>query len=264
MLRLIACDIDGTLMPNGHTALDPEVFPLIHRLIDSGVEFITCSGRQYANQRRLFAPIADEIGYICENGSLTMWKGKVLACDTLDRSKGEALLRYILEQTEFEVLLSTERCCYVQPKRDGYVQHIRDFVGNDTDVVDDLCAVPEEFIKISMYCPNQDLETIQEQMAKVSAPYLTPVAGGNGWVDFLRENSDKGTALETFCRIRGIDRSECIAIGDNENDLAVLGKAGEMWAMRSGHPELKARADRIIDSVPEELERILAERGATR
>ena len=39
MVRLIASDIDGTLIPYGSAALDPALFGLIRRLRDRGVQF---------------------------------------------------------------------------------------------------------------------------------------------------------------------------------------------------------------------------------
>ena len=104
---MIACDIDGTILFQGETRLNDRLFPIIRRLQSCGVEYLSCSGRQYANQRRLFAPVADEISYICENGSLTMHRGQAVGCEVLDRARALELLRFIQQQPECEGLLST-------------------------------------------------------------------------------------------------------------------------------------------------------------
>ena len=59
MIKLIASDIDGTLLPYGQKELNPRLFPLIERLWARGVLFCPASGRQYHSLRRLFAPSAD-------------------------------------------------------------------------------------------------------------------------------------------------------------------------------------------------------------
>ncbi|MDO5547298.1 MAG: HAD family hydrolase [Eubacteriales bacterium] len=259
MLQMIACDIDGTILFDGQKQLDPRLFPLIRRLQACGVEYLSCSGRQYANQRRLFAPIADEISYICENGSLTMHRGEAVACETLDRAKSLDLLNYIQAQPGCEGLLSTQRCCYVKPKEAGYLAHMREYVGNDTEVTPEWEDVPEDFIKISLYCPRGDLLSVQKRMAEFAEPYLTPVLGGYNWIDFLRDGCDKGIALRKYCQLRGIAPEDVIGIGDNENDMALLGTVGEMWAMQSGHPNLIARADRSVHSVVEELDKLVTQ-----
>ena len=79
MIKLIASDVDGTLMQEGERVIPPSLFPLIRSMKEKGIHFAVCSGRQYANLRRLFAPVADDIGYICENGSLVVWQNEVIA-----------------------------------------------------------------------------------------------------------------------------------------------------------------------------------------
>ena len=70
MIRLIACDIDGTLLRGTQREISPAVFREVVRLGKQGVRFCPASGRQYHSLRRLFAPAADELTYLCENGAL--------------------------------------------------------------------------------------------------------------------------------------------------------------------------------------------------
>ena len=73
--KLIASDIDGTLLPRGEIDIPARVFPLLRRLTERGVLFCPASGRQYHSLRRLFAPVADEMYYLCENGSILFGPG---------------------------------------------------------------------------------------------------------------------------------------------------------------------------------------------
>lgn len=54
MIKLIASDIDGTLVKDGTLAIDREYMKVIGRLIDKGIVFVACSGRQYRSERKLF------------------------------------------------------------------------------------------------------------------------------------------------------------------------------------------------------------------
>ena len=67
MIRLIASDLDGTLLHNGAQELSSYTIDLIHRITEKGIHFVAASGRQYDNERRLFADIKDKISYIAEN-----------------------------------------------------------------------------------------------------------------------------------------------------------------------------------------------------
>lgn len=256
MIKLIASDVDGTLMREGERVIPPALFPLIHTMKENGIYFAACSGRQYANLRRLFAPVADDIGYICENGSLVVWQNEVIARETIDRKTGQALMQAILRQPGSEVLLSGVDTCYIQPKQEEYISHMRDHVGNTTTVVEDVCAVTEDFIKISLYRKSGVDAQLAAQFSDF-APYLVPVVGRSTWMDFLRENCDKGTAMDALCAHLDIPREDTIVFGDNENDLPLVGHAGTLYAMADGHPKLIEQADHTTMDVVKEIHRLL-------
>ena len=54
MIKLIASDIDGTLLTNHGQIVPDRTADLIRRLIDKGIYFTAASGRQYSNLRRMF------------------------------------------------------------------------------------------------------------------------------------------------------------------------------------------------------------------
>ena len=50
MIKLIASDIDGTLVPEGSHEISPEYFKVIEDLREIGIRFCACSGRQYPSR----------------------------------------------------------------------------------------------------------------------------------------------------------------------------------------------------------------------
>ena len=75
---LVASDLDGTLLPEGQTELPCAVFDEIRRLHDCGVLFCAASGRPLDALRELFAPVADEIGYMSENAAYVCYGRELL------------------------------------------------------------------------------------------------------------------------------------------------------------------------------------------
>ena len=63
MIKLVASDLDGTLLLNGAQSLPEELFPLIKELKELGILFVAASGRQYANMKRMFAPVVDDMAF---------------------------------------------------------------------------------------------------------------------------------------------------------------------------------------------------------
>ena len=66
MIKLIATDIDGTLVKDGSLLIDSEYMSVIDRLIDKGIIFVVCSGRQFSSEFKLFAPIKHKLLYITD------------------------------------------------------------------------------------------------------------------------------------------------------------------------------------------------------
>lgn len=71
MIRLIACDMDGTLLDE-NKRLPRDLFPALDALRAQGVSFAVASGRQYASLRKDFLPVVGHMLFISENGALVM------------------------------------------------------------------------------------------------------------------------------------------------------------------------------------------------
>ena len=258
MIRLVASDIDGTLLRNGAKTISPVLFDQIRRLGERGIRFCPASGRQYSSLRRLFAPVADELSYLCENGAV-VWgpgsPGPVLSKTVMERSRALALCGAILAQPTCEVLISGANTSYLCPKEADIVDHMRYFVGNNVTLLKTPEEVPEDMVKVSAYC-----RTGAVAMAPVLSPGwedFHPAVAGEKWLDFTL--ADKGTGLRSLCAALGVDLSEVMAFGDNDNDLPMLALAGRPYIMEQASPLLTARFSRRCASVESVLETFLAE-----
>ena len=83
MIKVIATDVDGTLVKDGTMHIDPEYMTVIHQLIQKGVHFAVCSGRQFISERKLFAPIKDELLYITDGGTVVRTPKEILKVHTM-------------------------------------------------------------------------------------------------------------------------------------------------------------------------------------
>ena len=67
MIKLIATDIDGTLVKDGTLMINPEYMTVIEQLTQKGILFVVCSGRQFSSEKKLFASIKDIIYFRWRN-----------------------------------------------------------------------------------------------------------------------------------------------------------------------------------------------------
>ena len=254
-LKLIACDLDGTLLLNGAQSLSPVVYDLINNLYQNGILFFAASGRQYTNLQRLFWPVRDQIGYLCENGCISFYRGRMLHKEHMDRRLGRELIQTIQHTEGAEVLVSGVMRCYVQPKDMKFYYHMRDVVKNDVEIVPDILHTSEEYMKVSLY--REGGVSDEAYWKNRFGSRCNVVTGGNDWLDMMPLNVNKAAAMKHILDWLKIMPEECMAIGDNDNDRELLELVGYPAAVKSAKPEIISLAKYQTDTVEHLLQNII-------
>ena len=86
MIKLVASDLDGTLLLNGAQSVEDSMFETIGKLLDRGILFAPASGRQMTSLKRLFAPVADCCIFLCENGGVIYKDEQCIAKNPMPRA----------------------------------------------------------------------------------------------------------------------------------------------------------------------------------
>jgi len=247
IVRALASDLDGTLLLDDAQELDGDVFDLVRELTERGTLFVAASGRQYANLRRLFAPVKDQIAYVCENGCLTFYRGEMVSRELMDRDLGRALIEDMLATEGTEVLVSGQRTSYILAGHRAFLHQMRDVVKNDVTPVDDLFDIDEPYFKISIFEPEglRDEDVWQRRYGDL----CTVVTGGAQWLDMMPKGVGKETGLLKLLAHVGVSPENTVMIGDNDNDVGALRACGYPVAMRSGRPSAKEVAREQVDLV---------------
>ena len=153
MIKLIASDLDGTLLLNGAQDLPEEMFDLIPRLKKAGILFAAASGRQYANMRRLFAPVVSDMAFICENGALVVKDDKILYQETFDSNLMKDIIQAVNEKEGAEYSCSTKDFYYIQPKTEEYYNLLKNVVKCDCKVIKGVEEITLPCLKMAVYEP---------------------------------------------------------------------------------------------------------------
>lgn len=257
MIKLVASDLDGTLLQNGAQSLTDVQIDSIKRLIDKGIIFVAASGRQYPNLQRLFAPVKDDIAYICENGALVMYKGEVLHKTNIERKLGEEILMDIYNRDGCEILLSGMNTSYLQPKTEAYVDRMANIVKNNVTVVEDILSVKEDYLKISVY-EKEGIHKSEDYFQNKWNSKVTVVTSGNEWLDMITLDTNKGNAIKVLQDKLNISFEESAALGDNYNDIEMLDAVNYSFAMTTAKPDIIKASKYTSDTVESVLEKIIA------
>ena len=204
MIKLIASDLDGTLLQNEAQELTPRAIELIRALTQKGVHFVAASGRQYANERLLFHEIKDDISYIAENGSLCIHQGKVISRGLIEDDLAYRILRELKKEPGFEIVVSREDTCLIENNNSQFANHIVNVMHNTTEIVDDLLTVKGPFLKIAFanMTSRRTTDCLKELQEKFSSEIkvVDPNVSGSDNFDFRRNFHPKSklSLPETF------------------------------------------------------------------
>lgn len=212
MIKMIASDLDGTLIPEGTQEMEPGFFEVLSELLDRGYQFYVATGRQYANVRRLFDAYADRIGFVCENGALAMAQEQQQYILEVPHEKAITIAEDIMSFPETDICLSGVKACYIQPRSDWFEDQMVNVLRNKTKMFQELSEIDDQIVKIAMYIYDfpKHADRIRALLNEKYGDFADFVWGGNDWAGYDPEELWKRTgAAGNFERKRmeagGID-----------------------------------------------------------
>ncbi|MBR0417838.1 MAG: HAD family phosphatase [Erysipelotrichaceae bacterium] len=257
MYRVMACDLDGTLLKDDKT-ISKENIEALKLMTDKGVIFLPSTGRTH---RELPAPLRDlpflHYALCCNGGAVYDYKeDKYIYEDAIPYDLALEILEYVKAMPVYETVVTNGRriargeengeiCDYVKKVA------VKDILFNFTGAPDVKKAFAEKHQgaqKLLLYLKEgADKESVQSDLRQ-RFPQLSVSSSGPKFIEVNTKGVDKGKALTRFCQLMEIPIEESIAFGDAENDLSMLKASGKAVVMANGTPEAKACADLICPS----------------
>ena len=248
-IQLVAIDIDGTLL-NSKREITPEVFSAIQDAKAAGVKIIIATGRPIAGVQKLLKELnlnQPDNYVITFNGGLVQ-----------ETSTGQELIKETLAYDDYLdiELLSRKLGVHMHAiTKDGIYTANRN-IGKYTIYESSLVNMPvfyrtpEEMLnKEIVKCMFIDEpEILDVTIKKIPAEFYERYSINKSapfYLELLKKNVDKGSAITHLAEKLGLTKDETMAIGDEENDRAMLEVVGNPVVMENGNPELKKIAKYI-------------------
>lgn len=247
MIKLIATDVDGTLVKDSSREAPDEIIEAIRRLTDQGIYFAIASGRQYGSIRRMFERAQRNLLFIAENGAHIIRNGETLSCTKMKREFVNGIMADLrsLYGQECHVVASTSKGCFLETKDTSFVRMMTENYRNDVQLTDDILGEDVDFIKLCVYHKGS--------VRKIGENFLIPkwkdkvkaCMAGEEWVDFMDFSVDKGNALRVLQQELGILPEETMVFGDNENDIGLMKAAVHSYAVDNAKEVVKQAAAHV-------------------
>ena len=253
MVKFICTDVDGTLVPDGGHDLNPEYFSQIRRLKKMGILFAAVSGRSYSSLEKLFAPVIQDILFICDNGARTIFQNNLIACHTIRRDLADEITRDIEAILGCTTYISGVKSGYVKKDAHELYQWLTDGYQLDITQVDRMpedIPAGERILGVEMYHPTAAEELANQGLYQKWHGHreLQVVCSGRQWMNFTPLSADKGIAVSEYQNRHGIQPADTMAFGDNLNDAGMLLRADQSYAIGNARKEIKGLARFVTDT----------------
>lgn len=261
MIKLVASDLDGTLLLNGAQQLPQEIFSIIKKLKKLGILFVAASGRQYANMKLLFEPVWREMAFICENGAIAVQDDTLLYSDVFDPKLVQEIVRTVYNRDGAEFSCSTKDYYYIRPKTESYVKLMTETVKTNCKIINDFSEITEPCIKLAVYESSGMTEEAIRFWRERFSDKCTVVTSGNAWLDFIPFGTNKAKGIRKFQEILDIRPEECLTFGDEYNDIEMLKSVPYGVAMQHAKEGVRAAANYQTARVEDILEKLIDAKG---
>lgn len=256
MYKLVAIDLDGTLL-NDDKNISAHNYNILQEIIAKGIKVVIATGRtytaakQYHNTLKLDTPIIS-----CNGGYIYNPKTqRVLSGTEISKFKVDKILK-VLKKHEVFFQFYTAKSIYAKELK--YLVenwNERNKILSDEDKINiELIDVKENFLQnindpiykfLAIEKDKEKYEAIIKDLNEIAD--LEIVSSFSGAIDIMTSGISKGNAVEEVCKYYNIDLEESIGIGDNNNDISMLLKAGLGIAMKNGTELAKKSASVIAE-----------------
>jgi Cof subfamily protein (haloacid dehalogenase superfamily) len=250
--RLLALDVDGTLLTD-ELQITPSTRKAVRQVISQGVQVVLASARGPNALYSIMAELQITGLAVCYTGALTcrLYPDKHISLEVVNEQRMNLTsARLILSNAlELEVSIGwfTGEHWYI-PKWDQALHHESMITGVIPIVHPDLMHFNEAPHKLQAIVGELALLPRLYDLADVLPSDCEGQFSYKTYLEIIHQGVDKATALLDLCQHLGIASSEMIAIGDMDNDIAMMQMAGLGIAMGNAPVNVQAEADWVTDT----------------
>lgn len=243
-IKLIALDMDGTVLKNDHASISQYTLNTLQKAIDQGVEIVPATGRVLSNLPQAFHQLHGINFALTSNGAsvVNLHTHKTVYRDTIPEQPSRQLLqllsRYqavpevyydgklLLEKSHVEKLRdSKEILNHVVLKHLVPIDHLETWMNG------------KRIEKINLVCIDPSCrEAIIEGLSAIEGISFLLFDKS---IEINSTTATKGNALIHLCQLLEISPENTMAIGDSDNDISMLQAAKWSFAMDNASPSAK-------------------------
>lgn len=248
MVKLLALDVDGTLLRDDHSLSERNI-ESVRKVVESGIEVVLCTGRGAPSALPVFKLLGLTGTIISHNGAATVLGDDFVIHEQFEMdSLAYGKLVTLLRNSKLFFDVSTAQSLYVE-QLIPEAQQMYDLYEVVPEMISDFTDLVEGIVKVTVYEPDPlILDAFQESLPAIMPTGITMVRSGVYFIDFMIPSVNKGVALANYATSKGYKPEQVIAIGNYNNDIEMLNFAGIGIAVSNSTQEVLEVADVVVAS----------------
>lgn len=248
MIKLVATDIDGTILPyNGD--FTPGVRNCINKLKANGVKVVIVTGRMFEGAKKIAQRLDLDTPIVSYNGGYVKTiSGEILYERNLSPKHTAEIIKWA-EENNIHINFYADDTLYSKEDNDT-IKRYADYQQLDYKVRD-FSEIPYDRVHKLLAIDYSDAERVTGWVNDMSKKYpdLYIIKSTPYFCEFSSKDATKACAVNFLAEYWGLKKEEVLTIGDQDNDIELLKAGGISVGMGNGTENLKAHADYITDTV---------------
>ena len=247
MIKMVATDIDGTILPYGEE-FRPAVLDCINELGKKGVKVVLVTGRMHSST----VPLAKKLGLNTpvisyQGGLIKEMNGNTLYQSNLPVQSAKEIIKWG-RQNKIHLNLYLDDNLFVEEDNEIIQFYIKGkFVNYKVCSFDDLeIKDVNKLLAIDIHNPDRVSQWVE--ILKEKYPQLYIVKSTPYFCEIGPSDAKKSISVDFLRNYWGFKKEEVLTIGDQNNDIDLVECGGIGVAMGNGTDELKRCADYITDT----------------
>ena len=255
-IKLIALDLDGTLLSSDHLTVSDINLRAIEAAIERGIQVVLATGRTlYDIPQELRAHPGIRYA-VTSNGAalIDLTEDRGLFSSSIPTETAMAVIGAAKTGNVYTEVYSDGKAYIDRSLRSGSLEESLLFLlfkllpqrHETEDLTDFLSRHRDPVEKIELL--TDDADEAAALAERLCALPVTVTTSGMNSVEVTNRNTCKARALEHLCGLLEIDAADVMAVGDSMNDAEMLAWAGISVAVENADEDLKKIADFMTDS----------------
>ena len=247
MIKLIATDMDGTLLDERGEVDLPRLERLLDHLDQKGIRFVIATGNEIHRMRQLLGPLVKRVTLVVANGARSFENDQMVLGKFWDRELVEAVLDYFKgREISDQLVVSAVNGGFV--KEGTVFTEVEKFM--QPEVIEALYKRMkfDQVLKMSLVVGLDRLDQVSQEVQQAFGDQLMAVSSGFGSMDLLQAGIHKAWGLAQLMEKWQLDASQVMAFGDSGNDIEMLEMAAHSYAVANADEAVMAVAKHLAPS----------------